>query len=115
MGKKKAKGKSKVQVKKERVSKAVEPRLFVGKTRTFRFRNPEGHADKYMHITLKDGNTVPPEVLPILEKDDKVNELNKRVKALEDDLADDGKRNFSIDESKASPGRKSKSKKGSKK
>ena len=87
----------------------------VGTARNFRFNNPEGHPDKYRWVTLNEGDVVPDNILPILEREDREAEAKRRVKSLEEDLADDGKRNFSTDESKNSPGRKAKSEKSSKK
>lgn len=116
-----AKRKTKKQVKRAKAPKEkkeapkVKPREFVGKTRNFRFKNPEGHLDKWRWVTLNEGDVIPPEVLSILEKEERHEEAKRRVKALEEDLADDNKRNFSTDGNKNSPGRKKKSKKNSKK
>ena len=105
---------SKKEIKVE-VPEVDNRRRHVGKVRNFRFNNPEGHLDKYRWVTLNEGDVVPEDILPILEKEDREAEAKRRVKALEEDLADDGKRNFSDDKSKKSPGRKAKSKKDSKK
>ena len=90
-------------------------RKHVGEARNFRFNNPKDHPDKYRWVTLNDGDVVPEDILPILEREDRETEAKRRVKSLEEDLADDGKRNFSTDGSKSSPGRKAKSEKSSKK
>ncbi len=114
-----AKKQSKKQVKKQKGVETPEEvdnrRKHVGKPRNFRFLNPPGHPDRYRWVTINPGDVVPDEVLPILEREDIQEEAKARVKALEEDLADDNKRNFSSDESKDSPGRKAKSKKSSKK
>ena len=81
---------------------------YQGKTRSFRFRNPIGSLDKYRWITLKSGDIIPEELIPILEKEKEIEKQKQRIKDFESDLADDNKRNFSHDESKKSPGRPSK-------
>ncbi len=89
----------------------VEKVLFKGPTKSFRFLNPPGHPDKWNWITLQDGDVVPKEVIPQLKEQEKRIEIEKRIKELEDDLKDDGKRNNSTNKDKKAPGRKKKSKK----
>ena len=102
MGKKKAK----------QVTKKVEVILFKGPTRSFRLRNPPGHADKYEWTTLKEGMVVPKEFVPLVKEEQKKVQIEKRIEELAEDLKDDGKRNFSKNKDKKAPGRrKSKSKK----
>ncbi len=95
----------KKDVKKSKV--APEPK-FEGTTRTFRFVNPPGHADKYDQITLRDGDRIPAKVQPILDKEAGIKKQKERVKELEEDLLDDGKKNNSKNKNKKSPGRKPK-------
>lgn len=101
MGKKKAK----------KSTEKIEVILFKGPTKSFRTRNPEGHPDKYNWITLKKGMVVPKEILPQIKEEEKKIKTEERIKELEEDLNDDGKRNFSKNSKKKSPGRKKKSKK----
>ena len=89
----------------------TEKVLFKGPTRSFRFENPPGHPDKHNWITLQDGDVVPKEVIPQLKEQEKRIEIENRIKELEDDLKDDGKRNNSTNKDKKAPGRKKKSKK----
>ncbi len=89
----------------------VEVILFKGPTRSFRLRNPEGHADKWKWITLKDKMVVPKEIVPQLKAEQKKVMIEKRIEELKKDLKDDGKRNFSTDKKKKAPGRRKKSKK----
>jgi len=101
MGKNKDKKVTKKPVEKEQI-------LFKGPRRTFRTRNPEGHMDKYNHITLTEGMVVPKELIPRIKEEEKRAEIKERIEELETDLNDDGKRNFSKDKDKKTPGRKKK-------
>lgn len=98
-----AKKKTKKETKKEKVP---EIKKYDGPTKSFRFRNPEGHPDKYNWITLQKGDNIPKEIQPILDKEEKARKLKERVETLETDLADDGKENRSQGKKKKSPKKK---------
>ena len=101
-------------VKKKTSKKAPEipevPQLpkYDGPTRSFRSRNPMGHPDKYNWVTLRKGEGIPVEIQPILNKEAEIEKTKKRIKELEIDLLDDGKKNYSQNPEKKSPGRKKK-------
>lgn len=101
MVKKKSKKETKKVIKKESKEKVQPLKKYDGPTKSFRFRNPEGHADKYNWITLQKGNSIPKEIQPILDKEEKTQKLKDRVNKLRDDLADDGKENRSIQKEKS--------------
>ena len=88
---------------------------YTGPTKSFRFKNPKGSPDEYRWVTLKNGDVVPADIQPFLQKERDKEEVRGKVQDFVDDLADDGKRNFSNDPEKDSPGRPKKkvSKKGS--
>ena len=69
---------------------------YTGPTRNFRSAAPNGTGDRYRWVTLKPGNTIPPHIIPILEKEEAERVKVARIKNYEKDLLDDGKRNYSV-------------------
>ncbi len=67
MTKKKTKKVSKKVEKPSKKEKIPELKKYDGPTKSFRFRNPEGHADKYEWITLQKGDSIPLKIQPILD------------------------------------------------
>jgi hypothetical protein len=99
---------------------------YFGETKHIRIDNNKSKQDDYKWFTLQDGDVVPEEVESlVLGKEEKAKEkvedkpkvkkgILNRIKDVAEDLLDDGKRNYSNDPNKKSPGRKPKKKGGKK-